>query len=219
MPKATKKRAIKDLTEEEISYYLELLGEEVTNYDCGTLCSDDTGPYCCTVDHAIPLLFKSEYSLFSRKGNLWFPWKAQTDDEKEIEETARRDQIFCDCGGVTRCKRDQRSISCRTFPLEPYIDRRGVFVGLTFLYDFTQKDEETGKVKCPLTRKKKEIRQEFVDANFTFWEKIMLRVPDEYDVYVDSSKDLRKKRDKENFKIEILYPSWYTKMKSMREFV
>ncbi len=216
-----RKRAVKDLTKEEVPYYLSLLNEEVCEFDCGELCAKDNNgePYCCTVENAIPLLFKSEYEYFNEKGDLWYIWKAQSEDEKEIEESARKDQVFCDCGGASNCKRDLRSITCRTFPLEPYIDRRGVFVGLTFLYDFTIKDDETGKIKCPLTKKPAHIRQEFVDASFIFWEKIMLRVREEYDTYVDSSHDLRRKRDKKGFKLKILYPTWFQKLKSMKEYV
>ena len=115
--------------------------------------------------------------------------------------------------------RDERSISCRTFPLEPYIDRRGVFVGLTFLQEFTEKDPDTGKIKCPLTRKAKDIRQEAVDSHFMFWEKIMLRRADEYETYVDTSKKLRRDRDRSGRTFTVLLPSHLKDSKLVKQYM
>lgn len=218
-----KKRAVKDLASEEIEYYYTLLSENVTAFDCGELCAPDHNgvPYCCIADHAVPLLYKSEFELLSGKGDLWFKWIAKTKEEKELKSTARRDQVFCECRGAEHCVRDQRSISCRTFPLEPYMDRRGVMVGLTFLEDFTRKDEETEKVKCPLTLKKhhKEIRQEFIDSSFAFWEKLLLRHEDEYELYIESSRLMRRSHEKNGYEIHVFYPTHYRNIKSMRDYI
>lgn len=208
----------KDLNEEEIAYYFSLLTEEITDYDCGELCKDKKSglTYCCQVQHAVPLLYKNELSHLQKKGDLWAEWKPGNKDDKELKETAGKDQVFCECKGQQYCIRDQRSISCRTFPLEPYIDRRGVFVGLTFIKDFTTRDADTGRIKCPLTRRKKDIRLEFIDSHFLFWEKIMLRRPEEYETYVDTSKTLRRERDRTGKSFEILYPSHFQGSKTIK---
>jgi len=203
------KRISKDLTEPEIEYLFSFLNEELAPFNCGELCAPHNNgiPYCCTAEHAVPLLYRAEFSYLDKRGDLWFRWKPKTKDDKKIAETADRDQVFCECTGVEHCVRNLRSISCRTFPLEPYVDRRGAFVGLTFLEDFTQKDPDTGKIKCPMTRRAKEIRQEFVDSHYQFWEKLMLRRPDEYEIYLDSSKTLRRNRDKHGTPFSILFPT------------
>lgn len=218
---AQKKKPVTTLSEEEASYFLSLLTESVCNFDCGSLCAPDYDgvPYCCVADHAVPLLYTGEFAYLQKKGTLWYEWKAVTKEDKELKKTAGKGQVFCECTGVQTCIRDQRSVSCRTFPLEPYIDRRGVFVGLTFLQDFTEKDPDSGKVKCPLTVKHKEIRQEFVDESFVFWEKLMLRLKDEYDTYLESSVSTRRRVARTGKKPVILFPSHYKNMKSAREFL
>lgn len=213
--------ADKDLTTEEIRYYHSLLQEELTDFDCGTLCAPDNNgtPYCCKSEHAVPLLYKAEFELLTSMGDLWHVWKPVTSEDREIASTASRDQIFCECKGIEHCIRDQRSISCRTFPLEPYLDRRGVFVGLTFVRDFTEKDPDTGKVKCPMTRRKKEIRQAFVDMHFMFWEKILLLRLDEYETYIDTSKRLRRERNRTGRQFHVLFPSHFLDSKTVKQFL
>ena len=217
----TKKKILKDLTEDEIEYYFSFLNEEITDFDCGTLCSKDNNgiPYCCTAEHAVPLLYKSEFSFLKKQGDLWHKWKPKTKEDKKIEETAGDDQIFCECKGVQHCVRNQRSVSCRTFPLEPYLDRRGAFVGLTFLYDFTQKDPDTGKIKCPLTKRPSDIRQEFIDSHYIFWEKLLLRSKDERDTYTSSSKDLRRQKKKKGKKFTILFPTHLKDSRSAKKYL
>lgn len=214
-------RINKDLTSEEIKYYYSLLSDEITTYDCGSLCKGDNNgePYCCTTRHAVPLLYKGEFEYLQSVGNLWSIWVPKSKDEKELLEEASRDQLFCECKGVAHCVRDERSISCRTFPLEPYVDRRGVFVGLTFLRDFTEKDAETGKVKCPLTRRKNDIQQGFIDSHFLFWEKIMLRRAEEYEIYQDTSKRLRRERKRTGRAFHVLFPSHFRESKTVREYM
>ncbi len=206
------------LSEEEIAYYFTLLTEEVTPYDCGSLCAPYYGgvPYCCVAEQAVPLIYKNEFNYLKKKTDLWFRWKPKSEEDKELLDTARSDQVFCECKGVTQCDRRFRSITCRTFPLEPYYDKQNILVGLTFLEEFLKKDPDSGIVKCPLTQKPKDIRQEFIDQHFTFWEKLLLRLPDEAETYMDSSKSIRKHYKKAGKKVQVLFPSWYKNMKSMK---
>ncbi|MCB1160666.1 MAG: hypothetical protein KDK45_24410, partial [Leptospiraceae bacterium] len=123
----------KSLQEDEVEYFYSLLAEEVTGYDCGTLCSKDNGgePFCCKVENAIPILYINEYKLVRSRTDLWSKWSPKTKEDKTFKkENEGLDTIFCECKGVQFCERNNRSISCRTFPLEPYIDKRGVIVGL-----------------------------------------------------------------------------------------
>jgi hypothetical protein len=211
----------RDLNSEEIRYYHSLLNEELTEFDCGELCKHDNGgvPYCCKSEHAVPLLYKAEFDLLRSIGDLWHEWTPVTSDDRKIAETASRDQVFCECKGIEFCVRDQRSISCRTFPLEPYIDRRGAFVGLTFVRDFTERDPDTGKVKCPMTRRKNEIRQSFVDSHFIFWEKIMLRRDEEYETYVATSRGLRRERNRTGRQFQVLLPAHLKESRIIKKFM
>lgn len=190
------------LEEEEIAYYYSLLSEELTNYDCGTLCKDQNGgiPFCCSVENAVPILYKAEFSYLKKRTDLWKIWKPQTKHEINLKKNQEdKHTIFCECKGVAFCERENRSISCRTFPLEPYIDKRGVFVGLVFMREFMH--------GCPLTQRVNDIRQEFIDMNFLFWEKLMLRKPNEYETYRKSSIAYRRYRTKTKKKFPIFFPS------------
>ncbi|MCB1178110.1 MAG: hypothetical protein KDK36_11065 [Leptospiraceae bacterium] len=202
------------LTQEEISYYYTLLDVELTEYDCGTLCKDDNDgePFCCKVDNAVPYLYRAEYDLLKNRTDLWKVWKPTTKEEKELKkEQEDSNCVFCECKGVAHCERDNRSISCRTFPLEPYIDKRGVFVGLVFMKEFMH--------GCPLMSRPKDIRQEFVDNHFIFWEKLMLRKPDELETYTDSSKSYRASRSRTGKKFPILFPSHLKGKKYLDKYI
>jgi len=195
-------KKIPHLEEEEIAYFYSLLQEEITNYDCGTLCRDANGgvPFCCSVENAVPFLYKAEFSYLKKRTDLWKVWKPQTKQEKQLQKSHEDEHtIFCECKGVEFCERENRSISCRTFPLEPYIDKRGVFVGLVFMREF--------KHGCPLTQRVKDIRQEFIDANYLFWKKLMLRKPNEYETYRRSSIAYRKHRTKTKEDFHVFFPS------------
>lgn len=202
------------LEEEEIAYYYSLLQEELTNYDCGTLCRDANGgvPFCCSVDNAVPFLYKAEFSLLKKRTDLWKVWKPETKQEKDLKKSHEDEHtIFCECKGVQFCERENRSISCRTFPLEPYIDKRGVFVGLVFMREF--------KHGCPLTGRHKDIRQEFIDVNYLFWEKLMLRKPNEYETYKRSSIAYRRQRTRSGEKFPVLFPSHLLEKDYIKKYI
>jgi hypothetical protein len=206
------------LTEEEIAYYLGLLHEELCGYDCGQLCKDENGvPLCCVVEGAVPLLYKTELSYLEKQGRLWSRFIPKTKEDKELVKTADTDQVFAECRGVSHCIRSQRSICCRTFPLEPYLDKRNVFVGLTFMEEFRKPDKKTGKPKCPMTLRAADIRQQFIDAHFIFWEKLMFRRREEYDTYIGTSRKARTVRKKTGQDFPVLLPSHHKKRRDISE--
>lgn len=212
MAKVKKPQA--DFEEDEIAYYYSLLQEELTEYDCGTLCKEENDgiPFCCLVENAVPILYKKEFKLLKSRSKLWKAWKPKTKhDKKMFEEHDGGDTIFCECKGIAHCERENRSISCRTFPLEPYIDTRGVLVGLVFMREFTH--------GCPLTKKAKDIRQPFIDNHFLFWEKLLLRKEDEYELYLKSSRGYRISRGKTGKKFKILYPSHLQNKKYLKKYI
>lgn len=191
-----------DITEEEIAYFYTFLNEEVTNYDCGSLCKGDNGgvPFCCKTENAVPFLYKNEFELLRNRTDLWSVWEPKTKEEKELKRSHEDKQtLFCKCKGVEYCERDNRSVSCRTFPLEPYIDKRGVLVGLVFMKEFLK--------GCPLTKRAKDIRQEFVDSHFIFWEKLLFRRKEEYATYLKSSRAYRASRSRTGTEFPVLLPS------------
>lgn len=204
----------KDLEQEEIAYYYALLQEEVTNYNCGSLCKDANNgvPFCCVTENAVPLLYKKEFEFLKSRSDLWSVWNPTDPKEKELKDGHDdKNTIFCKCKGVQFCERENRSICCRTFPLEPYIDKRGVFVGLVFMKEFYK--------GCPLTQRSYDIRQDFVDNHYIFWEKLMLRRPIEFETYTKSSKSYRLSRSKTKKEFPILFPSHLKEKEYLKKYI
>ncbi|MCB1191597.1 MAG: hypothetical protein H7A23_06975 [Leptospiraceae bacterium] len=191
-----------EIQEEEIEYYYDILNENIVDFDCGTLCKPDNNgvPFCCSVRNAVPYLYKKEFELLKKRTNLWKEWIPSNKQEIKMKmEQESDDGIFCECKGHQFCERENRSISCRTFPLEPYLDKRGVLVGLIYIKSFVH--------GCPLSKHPEKIRQEFIDTHFLFWEKLLLRKKDEYDMYLAASRTERRLRTKNKQEFKIFFPS------------
>ena len=163
--------------------------------------------YCCTVNHAVPLLYREELQFLQNKGNNWQEWVPRTREEKALVKSTHKDQVFCSCNSSAKCERELRSISCRTFPLEPYLNRHGKLIGLTFIQDFMEKNPTTGRPRCPLTQIKQDIRQEYIDEAFTFWEKLMERRNEEYRTYLFTSRSHRKEYLNTGTRFHVLLPT------------
>jgi hypothetical protein len=182
------------LSPEQIQEYYSLLNEEITDYDCGTLCAplNNGVPFCCSVKFAVPLLYKTEFSYLRSRSDLWHKWEPRNSRESKMSRSAGYDEIYCECKGASQCIREERSISCRTFPLEPYIDEKGVIAGLVFTEDFHAKDAEGNNISCPLKLRLDDIRPEYIKNSLAFW-KELLRIPAEYSAYLASSRTMRRR--------------------------
>ncbi len=216
-----KSKLSKSLCIDEIKYYFSMLDEQIVDYDCALLCKESNNgiPYCCEAGNAVPLLYRAEYEYLCTLGDLWFEWKPKNEEDSELLDYARDDQIFAECCGVEHCVRAERSITCRIFPLEPYIDRRGVFVALTFLEDFMKSSDNSDEPKCPLVKRRDDIRIEFIDSHFLFWQNLLLRLPSEYQIYKSSSSSIRKLNKNQKTDPILFFPSFYKDIESMREFI
>ncbi len=197
-----------ELSEQAIRSYHTLLDENITEYDCGSLCSVSNNgiPFCCDSTITIPLLYRSELSMLQKMGELWSIWKPSNNKERRLAKQISPHEIYCECTGAARCKREQRSIACRTFPLEPYIDNKGVLTGLVFIPGVLSDDRIRKNMNCPLTDKTEDIRQEYIDSTFAFW-KTLLKIPAEYNTYLHSSRAFRKQNARSGIQALIFYPS------------
>lgn len=93
---------------EELNKAYELL-ERVTplDFDCGKLCSNK----CCKgSDNDGMLLFPTEKEFFENNPNF----------KVYFDEKFGCDAVVC----LTPCKRDERPLSCRLFPLFPYVEEK-----------------------------------------------------------------------------------------------
>lgn len=189
-------------TEKELQHYYDLLDESLTPYDCGKLCSPSNGgePFCCSVENAVPMLYREEFRYLKHRTQLWDRWQPKTArDKKQKKEDESPILIFCECKGVAHCERPNRSVGCRTFPLEPYLDAEGNLIGLIFMREF--------KGKCPLISRLKDIKQSAIDKQYEFWKLMLAKKSDELELYISTSKGWRISAAKRGVKLPILYPS------------
>ena len=95
-----------------------------------------------------------------------------------------RFDVVAVCKGHTCCERDNRSLACRTFPFEPYVDHDGAFAGLVFAYDLAH--------LCPLITSAHAIEPAFVVEACAMWTKLFAFDPDERAFYAGCSRTLRR---------------------------
>ena len=191
-----------EFSDTDIQNFYKLLSLNLTAYNCGNLCAPENGgePYCCIVENAVPLLYREEFKYLQNRSTIWSRWKPKTKHNKKLKsEGESKTAIFCECKGVQFCERENRSISCRTFPLEPYIDEKGRFSGLIFMKEF--------RGKCPLMKRLADFQQKTIDNHYKFWCLIFEKRPDEFELYKSTSKGWRISSGKTGKELPVLKPS------------
>jgi len=173
------------LTQRDIAELLDTLRAPVTTFDCGTLCAPKNGgvPVCCHAPSILPVLYTAELALLQRRSDLWRK-HVPSGDDAALRHRARGCDVFAVCKGHTQCERDNRSLACRTFPFEPYLDHDGRFVGLVFAFEFSH--------LCPLITSDHEIRPDFVAQCCAMWRTMFERDADERAFYAGCSRTLRR---------------------------
>ena len=184
-------------TPAQIEELLDTLTVPVTEIDCGTLCAPDNDgvPICCDKNRIVPVLYKPEYRLLRARSDLWRPFRPQTRQQRELGEDMRSCDRLCECKGVAHCERDNRSLACRTFPLEPYLDHDGRLVGLVWNMDF----EGT----CPLVASRYKVRQDYIEQAMAMWTKAFGWSEREREFYQGHSQTLRRSFGQKQRKIPV----------------
>ena len=110
----------------------------VSRFDCGRKCAphNDGVPVCCSADHAVPIVDKSEYALLKSRTDLWRDYVPKDAAGRKIVADMHAHCDAVECKGVQFCERDNRSMACRAFPFFPYFTREKTLVGLAYYWDF-----------------------------------------------------------------------------------
>jgi hypothetical protein len=156
----------------------------VTSFACGTLCAPGNGGVrvCCHAEQVLPVLYKAELALLQKRSQLWRE-HVPSGPDAALRDTARACDVFALCKGHTQCERDNRSLACRTFPFEPYLDHHDRFAGIVFAYDFAH--------LCPRITSSHAITDEFVAQCCAMWERMFAFGADERRFYAGCSRTLR----------------------------
>lgn len=110
----------------------------ISRYDCGRHCAPHNGgePVCCTTRHAVPIVDRTELELLRSRTKIWSLYKPEDAAGRAIVADLHKDCLAVKCKGARHCERENRSLSCRTFPFFPYFTRARELVGLAYYWDF-----------------------------------------------------------------------------------
>lgn len=151
----------------------------ISEIDCGDKCSphNERGiPFCCDTQHAVPTAHQAEWEFLLRNTDLWKLWK--TDNQEEfgrLKEITPEEHILMVCLGHENCQREYRSITCRSFPFFPYIDREGNFIGLSYYWEYED--------RCWIISNLNIISRRYQEQFVSTFDGIFKRNPQEYEIF------------------------------------
>lgn len=178
------------ISEKELQWLYSLLTVPMTEFDCGKLCASEKGevPPCCDSLKTVPVLFKAEYKWHRKCGTFWRQLNEDDSVYNDFCSLIGADDYeqFAVCPGVDKCERDKRSLVCRTYPFEPFINKEGGLAGLTF--NMQEADV------CPLISKSDLVLNPmYISNSLVYWDFIFQRFPDQFELYMENSDDLRER--------------------------
>jgi len=158
----------------------------VMRFDCGRMCAPLNGgqPVCCTTDNAVPVVGKSEWKLLKKRTDLWHKYKPTDAAGREIVDSLDKSCLAIECKGARFCERDNRSLSCRTFPFFPYITKDRDFIGLACYWIFED--------RCWVISNLHRVDQNFIDEFVRAYEYVFKKDPEEFDVFRGQSASARR---------------------------
>ncbi|GBE40509.1 hypothetical protein BMS3Bbin09_00391 [bacterium BMS3Bbin09] len=175
------------ISEKKLKSLYQLLSDPMIDFDCGELCAPGNGgiPVCCANEDVVPVLFNEEYKYHWKNGRFWKRMPPINKEIKKFIEEAEDYYVFAKCPGPAGCERSKRALNCRTFPLEPYLDKDGGIMGLAY--------SDTNGIDCPLIGKPMKIfNPVYVRNVIKFWEEMFEYYPEEKETYMEESR----KRDR-----------------------
>jgi hypothetical protein len=122
-------------------------------------------------------------ALRQKRSDLWRK-HVPTGPDAHLRDQARGCDVFAVCKGHQHCEREHRSLACRTFPFEPYLDHDGEFVGIVFAFDQAH--------LCQLITSEHEISPEFVRQGCAMWRRMFELDAEERAFYAGCSRTLRR---------------------------
>ncbi|MCP4329027.1 MAG: hypothetical protein GY791_11385 [Alphaproteobacteria bacterium] len=158
----------------------------VLRFDCGRMCAplNDGEPVCCTADNAVPVVNKAEWKLLKKRTDLWHRFVPTDAAGREIVDGLAKSCLAIECKGARSCERENRSLSCRTFPFFPYITKEREFVGLAVYWTFED--------RCWVISNLAKVDRKFVDEFVAAYEAVFRKDPEEFDVMRDWTATMRR---------------------------
>jgi hypothetical protein len=187
-----------------------LLTSPVTAFDCGVLCAPRNGgvPVCCHAQTVVPVLYRAELEWLRKRTRLWRRYVPTDARERAMAREVSACDVLAVCRGAAFCEREHRSIACRTFPFEPYVDHRSRLAGMVYNYEFTG--------LCPLIDNPAPILTRFIDQCIALWASIFELDQDELQFYSGTSQTLRRSFGQKRLPIPVFTQAGVRQMPTMQ---
>ena len=147
----------------------------ISSINCGDKCApynENLIPFCCDIKHAVPSAYDTEWIYLQENTDLWHEWKNENaEDENKLNTEKPENQILVECKGHLECQREFRTITCRSFPFFPYIDKTGTFLGLSYYWTYMN--------RCWVISNMQVISKEYLDEFITTFDHLFAINPSE----------------------------------------
>jgi hypothetical protein len=165
-------RLVPNLTPADFPDFYSRFNAPITTLDCGDRCApyNERGvPFCCDTRHAVPTAYQPEWEYLKENTDLWHLWVAEKPAETaRLQAQTPPGQVLIECLGHRLCQRNFRSITCRSFPFFPYLNRTGQFIGLSYYWEYEDRCWVISNLQVVST----EYRLEFIAAYDGLFEKL-----------------------------------------------
>ena len=171
------------------------------SFDCGRFCAPGNHdiPACCDNESTVPILYRDEFRWLKTRGRFWTRMRRRTKAARRLTDTLHETYVAAECPGPQACRRSLRSIACRAFPFDPYLDGKGRVLGL--VYQVERRD------RCPLVGKPAGLyNPAYVARAIRFWREILHALPEEREVYAKHSRKLRRRARRKGERVRIIRP-------------
>ena len=167
----------------------------ITEIDCGTKCApynEGGKPFCCDICHAVPTAYTHEWEYLKGNTSLWFPWTGEScldskEDAKQeriaLESETPNNMVLIECLGPNSCEREYRTFTCRQFPFFPYIDSQGIFLGLSYYWEYEE--------SCWVISNLEKVTETYINEFIKTYDKLFELLPDEIENYQYHSEKMR----------------------------
>ncbi len=158
----------------------------VVDIDCGQKCAHLNGgsPVCCDTTNAVPIVQKAEFKALKARTDMWRKFKPGCTHTHALVDSLHHTCQAVECRGAMHCERDNRSVSCRTFPFFPYITNKDELIGLGYYWDFED--------RCWVISNMARVTPDFVREFLKCAEMLFEADPLERQVYRDFSATMRR---------------------------
>ena len=170
-------------------------------FDCGKKCApfNEGVPFCCDSGWVVPVASHEEWEYLESRTRLWHEFRPRTSSELAmVEEVDAEQSVFIECRGFTHCERENRSVSCRTFPYEPYFDGEENLLGLIY--------NRVLEGKCYLVDRHRIATKKFVGEFLRFYKRLFELLPSERELYIAQSRRYRHMMSRRKRPLVVLTP-------------